>query len=291
MDGLTPADAWRGTIQLDSVRTIQLGPGEFVLERSVADLSLLRCVSLRSEVGFKGYSELLPGRSIIGVTADPFTNARWFGEPVDSDHIIQTQTAMDLTMHGRSKMFFVATDTDHLESNSRRRVHRSVEYADVLRCYLSSGIQLARSAAREAKRLRTVGQNLTFLLGLCLGEGGALSESRTLGRRVMAVRKCEEYLFDHLEDNPTLLELCVVAEMRPRSLCNAFLAVTGMTPMTYLRIHRLNGVHKALMARGESKIRIMDVAADWGFWHMGHFTMSYRKMFGESPSETANRNL
>jgi AraC family transcriptional regulator, ethanolamine operon transcriptional activator len=34
------------------------------------------------------------------------------------------------------------------------------------------------------------------------------------------------------------------------------------------------------------RTRIIGVATDWGFWHMGHFARDYRAMFGESPSRT-----
>jgi AraC family transcriptional regulator, ethanolamine operon transcriptional activator len=32
--------------------------------------------------------------------------------------------------------------------------------------------------------------------------------------------------------------------------------------------------------------RVIDVATEWGFWHMGHFAHDYRVMFGEAPSQT-----
>jgi AraC family ethanolamine operon transcriptional activator len=31
---------------------------------------------------------------------------------------------------------------------------------------------------------------------------------------------------------------------------------------------------------------VRDVAADWGFWHFSQFSSDYRKLFGQSPSES-----
>ena len=56
--------------------------------------------------------------------------------------------------------------------------------------------------------------------------------------------------------------------------------------MVYLKALRLNGVRKALSAAERDRMRIIDVAMDWGFEHMGHFAADYRAMFGERPSET-----
>jgi len=34
---------------------------------------------------------------------------------------------------------------------------------------------------------------------------------------------------------------------------------------------------------------VVDIANDWGFWHMGHFAREYRKMFCELPAESLTR--
>jgi AraC family ethanolamine operon transcriptional activator len=51
----------------------------------------------------------------------------------------------------------------------------------------------------------------------------------------------------------------------------------------------LNQVRRQLQMRRSDKIKIADVANDWGFWHMGQFAKDYRRMFGELPSDTLAR--
>jgi AraC family ethanolamine operon transcriptional activator len=48
---------------------------------------------------------------------------------------------------------------------------------------------------------------------------------------------------------------------------------------------RLNAVRRELR-NGTADQTIGDVAARWGFWHMGHFSHDYKALFGETPSHT-----
>lgn len=34
---------------------------------------------------------------------------------------------------------------------------------------------------------------------------------------------------------------------------------------------------------------VTDITRNWGFEHMGRFSLGYRRLFGESPSATAQR--
>jgi len=93
-------------------------------------------------------------------------------------------------------------------------------------------------------------------------------------------------MHEHVDEPISLQDLSDACGFRPRSLINAFEAFTGVSPMMYLKAMRLNGVRKALRATGH-RARIIDIAMDWGFEHMGHFAADYRAMFGERPSETS----
>ena len=49
---------------------------------------------------------------------------------------------------------------------------------------------------------------------------------------------------------------------------------------------RLNGVRRELR---QGRAAVQDVAARWGFWHMGQFSRDYKQQFGELPSVTLRR--
>ena len=62
----------------------------------------------------------------------------------------------------------------------------------------------------------------------------------------------------------------------------------GGPPMTQIRLSRLRGVRRRLLAAtpGES---VTSAATEAGFFHLGRFSALYRQHFGESPSATLRR--
>jgi AraC family transcriptional regulator, ethanolamine operon transcriptional activator len=43
------------------------------------------------------------------------------------------------------------------------------------------------------------------------------------------------------------------------------------------------------LREAEAGATVQDVAARWGFWHLGQFSLDYKKHFFELPSETLSR--
>jgi AraC-like DNA-binding protein len=63
----------------------------------------------------------------------------------------------------------------------------------------------------------------------------------------------------------------------------------GMTPGKYLTLARLNRAHCQLGEGRASELSVTQVAADWGFTHIGRFSSAYRQLFDELPSQTLRR--
>lgn len=114
------------------------------------------------------------------------------------------------------------------------------------------------------------------------------------GRRSAAhyrtVQKAKQYVLDHLEDPVTMVDLCSVLAVSRRTLHTCFMEVAGTNPVQYLRAVRLNNVRRDLRTKVTSDTKVQDVAAHWGFWHLGHFATEYKRMFGEQPSETLRKS-
>jgi AraC family ethanolamine operon transcriptional activator len=100
------------------------------------------------------------------------------------------------------------------------------------------------------------------------------------------VQRAREYVLAQPDDPITVARLCAVIGVSRRSLQYAFEYVLGIAPAQYLRTARLLGVRRELKSTPRSAASIQDVAARWGFWHLGHFTTRYRQLFGCRPSET-----
>ncbi|NMM38028.1 MAG: helix-turn-helix domain-containing protein [Glaciimonas sp.] len=58
-----------------------------------------------------------------------------------------------------------------------------------------------------------------------------------------------------------------------------------------MRIIRLNGARRHLREDLTGCRTVQDVAADWEFWHFSQFSSDYRKLFGQSPSESLRRRM
>ncbi len=101
-------------------------------------------------------------------------------------------------------------------------------------------------------------------------------------RKRVVDRACELMLAQR--DAPlTILQVCDRIGASPRKLEYCFRSVLGIAPAKYMRAARLNGVRRELR---QSRGAVLDVAARWGFWHMGEFAAAYRRQFGELPSQT-----
>lgn len=88
------------------------------------------------------------------------------------------------------------------------------------------------------------------------------------------------------EDHPlSVAELCQSLDMSRRTVQYHFEQALHISPVAFLRAHRLNGVRHMLKTASS----VTEAATHWGFWHFGHFLQEYRKMFGELPSVTYKR--
>jgi len=104
------------------------------------------------------------------------------------------------------------------------------------------------------------------------------------GAKLSTTRR-RELLLAHTDEPLSILQVCSHLGTSRRKLNYCFQDVLGTTPVKYLRTLRLNGVRRVLR-HAEKGVTVQDVAAHWGFWHLGQFAQDYRRLFGELPSTT-----
>lgn len=108
----------------------------------------------------------------------------------------------------------------------------------------------------------------------------------SFARRQSVVARAREHTLSRPDHAVTVPELCQQLHVSRRTLQYCFEDVLGMSPIQYLRAIRLNGVRRHLRNDQGAKPTVQDVATHWGFWHLSQFASDYRRLFGESPSET-----
>lgn len=102
-----------------------------------------------------------------------------------------------------------------------------------------------------------------------------------------SVRRAQEYLHEHVTAPLSLADLCQHLGVSARALQQAFRQHLGRSPMAYWRDLRLDHVHAVLARSGpDDKASVSQVAAQYGFLHLGHFAAQYQARFGELPTQT-----
>ena len=114
------------------------------------------------------------------------------------------------------------------------------------------------------------------------------SDLESFSRRKRVVDKACELMLAHPEAPLSILDLCSQLGASRRKLNYYFQDVLGTSPTQYLRALRLNGVRRGLR-EATPGASVQAVATRWGFWHLGQFSLDYKKHFSELPSETLLR--
>ena len=90
--------------------------------------------------------------------------------------------------------------------------------------------------------------------------------------------------------NPcSMPELANALQVSQRTLYRAFRESAGVGPDEYYRIHKLHHFRECLLASEGHRGDIAQAAELAGFDHLSRLAQSYRKHFGELPSETLAR--
>jgi len=103
------------------------------------------------------------------------------------------------------------------------------------------------------------------------------------------VRRATEIVEATCPVAPPINVLAARMHLSPRTLHKAFVSVTGMGPHLYFRHCALNRAREALLKAHPAEDKVTAIAADLGFTEIGRFSVRYRELFGESPSQTLAR--
>lgn len=105
------------------------------------------------------------------------------------------------------------------------------------------------------------------------------------------IKKAQAYICEnaHLPLTPT--DIAQEANVSVRSIYAGFQTYLQTTPMGYVRDVRLDKIRSELQQSDPSSTTIQVVMARYGFTSAGNFSASYRRRFGELPSNTLQRRF
>lgn len=148
--------------------------------------------------------------------------------------------------------------------------------------------EMLRGHAAEQSFAEGFGKMLTIHLlrsysdgiGPIAGVKGGLAPSR--------LRQVIRYIDHRLHEDISLMDLATVADLTPDHFGAAFKASVGKTPHRY---HIERRIHRAKELLLDVRLTVAQVAHDVGFSSQSHFTASFRKVTGMSPTEFRSRSV
>ena len=109
-----------------------------------------------------------------------------------------------------------------------------------------------------------------------------------ISARRQTLKRALEY-GESVHDKISVPEFATQLAVSQRSLELAFQEFLGITPRQYLNNRRMHGVHSELQARAPDSRCVTQVANSWGFSELGRFAGEYKRLFGEVPTATLQR--
>lgn len=98
------------------------------------------------------------------------------------------------------------------------------------------------------------------------------------------------YIARHMKEKIQLGHLSEASGVSKRTLGYLFLHTYGITPMAFLKQERLRKARMLLQHADPSTGTVASIARECGFQHMGQFSLDYKRLFRESPSDTLHQS-
>jgi AraC-like DNA-binding protein len=152
--------------------------------------------------------------------------------------------------------------------------------------------QLARTAPGKLAHprvARALERSLVHAMIVCLAEGKPVEEGAGGPRHQAIIARLEESLAANQGEPMYLAEICVATGATERTLRACCQEHLGMGVIRYLWLRRMHLAHHALNLGDPVTMTVTDIATECGFWELGRFSVEYRALFGEAPSESLRR--
>ena len=305
-----PTEASRG-IDGINIDAMQLTSAPFNVRRVVVRLDGAVVVYHSVSHRVRTRTKVLPG-FLAFMTIGPQSKVTVNGLPVLPEVMLAAEAETEVTFVAEpgyeSVTFLVPPEEIRAHWSDRRRegsfrplhgIERLRANPELVRRLFSWGKRMVEAAARqpevfddrrEARAAARVEMVESLLSTLDETSGfEPIRADKTLQSQALIVRKAEDYALSHAGEHVYVSDLCRAAAVGERALEYAFKEVMGSTPVAHLVRLRLHRVRQALQASPRGSTTVSAVALDWGFWHFGEFSRSYKNCFGERPSETLRR--
>jgi AraC-like DNA-binding protein len=179
----------------------------------------------------------------------------------------------------------IADQVVNVPSSTRQIKPPAAQFARLRRLHRAA-VSLAESSSpvlRNPAAARHLEHDLTLAMISCLTEGRERRFHRAWHRRRHIMDRFEQWVEAHSDEPAHLLEVCADLDISARSLSLLCREQLGMSPIRYLWLRRMNLARRALRG-ADASMTVTKIAMNFGFSHLGRFSVAYRSLFGELPS-------
>jgi AraC-like DNA-binding protein len=152
--------------------------------------------------------------------------------------------------------------------------------------------QLGKGAADillNAEVGRAVEQALIHAMIACLAEDARAQIGFSSPHHSAIIARFEELLAANSNRPLYLAEICAAVGASETTLRVSCYEHLGMGLLRYLWLRRMHLARRALLTATPETTTVTEIALNHGFWKLGRFSVEYRALFGESPSESLRR--
>lgn len=309
---ITDPSDWDGSLFGTSLELVQLTGAEFRSTQTVIELDGIKLLSLFVNQSIVVRSRL-PALRYVATLFDTAHGGHFAGERIDARRVFVMPPTFDFDScisDGSFSSSSIFVPPEQLEpyyqtlfgeslvqSSTLRSAVIDLEssywvasWTDFIHQFNSHGLEAEqRLKIQEALRDRALMLVAYSLRRSIMEEHPEIEISekpKGLAKSRALVRVAEDYSKARPEEHLRMVDLCEATEVSERTLQYAFKKCLGISPMNYLKRHRLHQVrHKLKQCRSE-ETTVTSVACQFGFFHFGDFSQSYKTQFGELPSET-----
>jgi AraC-like DNA-binding protein len=227
----------------------------------------------------------------------------WFGQPMGDESVGVCSGGSDLMLKAApgTQWAFISASPDALAQCAQTVYGRELplpprgpgrikphpfELAVVRDLLVESLMEIKAGSPDSARFKASIDRALRRLMvQMLLGETSEVGRADiVLVHRVLS--RVHDFMAAHLVEGAVRLdEVCQATGVSKPILLNVFRDYVGLDPLQYLKICRLNQVHKALRRADPATTAVRDIARAWGFMHLDGFTRQFTELFGKSPLE------
>lgn len=234
----------------------------------------------------------------IGMFSELTNNAIWMGKNITGHEILSCcdrdeillRTPENSAFYALTIPFELLGDQNFEEQHSQYSNVLSSQYSEefyrkfinLLNGVLESRNFLNHDATKQQVKSDILDISDQFLLALNQHHEPT---KISIQKARQVVSKVCEVLQEQQDHCYSIEDLCQMTFTSRRTLQNCFELITGQSPAQFLKMIKLNAVRRALQNSDEQRC-VSDIAAHWGFWHLSQFSMDYKRLFGECPSQT-----